>query len=128
MHATFVGGASEYDIAVLEVQGSEVLRNSSAEEAVVGSSDAVVAGEVFAVGNAEGEGISVTSGAISVDSEYPRFSLFGRDGFVGKPQGNILSGHAHRRRDQFGQFGRRPVRRAGKADRHHQRQADGHAE
>lgn len=71
IHATFVGGASEYDIAVLEVQGSEVLRNSSAEEAVVGSSDAVVAGEkVFAVGNAEGEGISVTSGAISVDSEY----------------------------------------------------------
>lgn len=71
IHATFVGGASEYDIAVLEVQGSEVLRNSSAEEAVVGSSDAVAAGEkVFAVGNAEGEGISVTSGAISVDSEY----------------------------------------------------------
>lgn len=130
IHATFVGGASEYDIAVLEVQGSEVLRNSSAEEAVVGSSDAVVAGEkVFAVGNAEGEGISVTSGAISVDSEYITIqSILGETDSSGNLKEIILSGHAHRRRDQFGQFGRRPVRRAGKADRHHQRQADGHAE
>lgn len=44
---------------------------SSIHATFVGGSDAVVAGEkVFAVGNAEGEGISVTSGAISVDSEY----------------------------------------------------------
>ncbi len=69
--ATYVGGAMQYDIAVLKVQGSEVLRNSSAEEAEIGSSEAATVGEkVFAIGNPEGEGISVTQGALSVDSEY----------------------------------------------------------
>lgn len=69
--ATYIGGSMTYDIAVLEVQGSSVLRNSSAEAAEIGDSESVTAGEkVFAVGNPEGEGISVTEGALSVESEY----------------------------------------------------------
>ena len=69
--ATYVGGSADYDIAVLKVQGSEILRESSAEEAEIGSSEEITTGEkVFAIGNPEGDGISVTEGIISVDSEY----------------------------------------------------------
>lgn len=72
IQAQFVGGSADHDVAVLRVQGSEVLKNSQiASPATMGSSNDVVVGEkVFAIGNAEGEGISVTSGVISVDSEY----------------------------------------------------------
>ena len=71
MKATFVGGSMDYDIAVLKIQGSSVLKNSEATEAVLGDSNDVCVGEkVFAIGNPEGAGISVTSGALSVDSEY----------------------------------------------------------
>ena len=69
--ATFVGGAMDYDIAVLKVEGSEFLKNSVATAATFGDSDTVNVGEkVFAIGNPEGAGIAVTSGAISVESEY----------------------------------------------------------
>ena len=68
--ATYVGGAMNYDIALLEVQGSDILRESDAEAAEIGSSEDLRAGErVYAIGNPEGEGISVTEGVISVDSE-----------------------------------------------------------
>ncbi|MBQ8291433.1 MAG: trypsin-like peptidase domain-containing protein [Clostridia bacterium] len=68
--ATFVGGAMAYDIAILEVSGSEYLKESCATEAKIGSSEDMAVGEkVFAVGNANGLGISVTSGILSVPSE-----------------------------------------------------------
>lgn len=68
--ATFVGGAMYYDIAILEISGSEYLKNSVATEAIIGSSETVEQGEkVFAIGNANGLGISVTSGILSVPSE-----------------------------------------------------------
>lgn len=71
MEATFVGGAMDYDIALLKVEGSEVLKDSIAQEANFGNSDDVRIGEkTYVIGNPEGAGIAVTSGAISVDSEY----------------------------------------------------------
>ncbi len=70
IHASYVGGAMNYDIAVLRVQNSEILKQSVAEEAKIGNSETLTVGErVFAIGNAEGEGISVTEGVLSVDSE-----------------------------------------------------------
>lgn len=69
--ATFVGGSMDYDIAVLKVEGSSVLQNSLATAAELGDSNEVIPGEkVFVIGNPEGGGISVTSGVLSVDSEY----------------------------------------------------------
>ena len=69
--ATYVGGAMDYDIAVLKVSGSEVLKNSALEEAKIGNSDTCKAGEnVFVIGNAEGDGLSITDGVLSVESEY----------------------------------------------------------
>ena len=68
---TYVGGAMDYDIAVLKVEGSKFLQQSIATAATFGDSDTVNVGEkVFAIGNPEGAGIAITSGAISVESEY----------------------------------------------------------
>lgn len=70
IHASYVGGAMNYDIAVLRVENSEILKQSVAEEAKIGDSETLTVGErVFAIGNAEGEGISVTEGVLSVESE-----------------------------------------------------------
>lgn len=68
--ASYVGGSMLYDVAVLKVEGDEVLRNSTAT-AVRTAKNGVTAGEkVYAIGNASGGGISVSSGAVSVESEY----------------------------------------------------------
>lgn len=68
--ATYVGGSMNYDIAVLKIEGSEILKNSSAEAAEFADSNEVAVGQTaIAVGNAKGSGISVTSGIVSVDSE-----------------------------------------------------------
>ena len=68
--ATYVGGSMTYDIAVLKVTGSELLKSSSASQVSVGDSNQITVGsKALAVGNPEAEGISVTEGIISVDSE-----------------------------------------------------------
>lgn len=73
--ATYVGGSLNYDIAVLKVTSSDVLK-SAIERHVVSSvefanSNNVRAGQTsIAIGNPEAEGISVTCGIVSVDSEY----------------------------------------------------------
>ena len=71
MEATYVGGSMNYDIAVLKITGNDVLKNSSALAVSVFNSNLLIVGDTaIAIGNAEGEGISVTRGIISVDSEY----------------------------------------------------------
>ncbi len=87
--ARFVGGAMDYDIAILKVEGSEALQNSQAAEAVLGNSEQVVVGEeTYAIGNPAGAGIAVTNGILSVDSEYIGISALDnrdvnpRDGYV----------------------------------------------
>lgn len=68
--ASFVGGSVNYDIAVIKITGSEVLKNSYATVApLANSNDVRVFDTVYAVGNAAGGGLSVTNGIISVESE-----------------------------------------------------------
>ena len=68
--ATYIGGSMTYDLAVLKVTGSEIIKNSYALAASIASlADVSVLDEVIAVGNPEGFGISVTKGIVSVDSE-----------------------------------------------------------
>ena len=77
--ATYVGGSMYYDIAVLKISNSEILRSSAAVPATIGDSNKIVAGQTaIAVGNPEAAGISVTSGVVSVPSEY--ISMTGADG------------------------------------------------
>lgn len=78
MKASYVGGSLEYDIAVLKIEGSEVIRHSLATAATFADSDKVaVLDECIVVGNADGDGMSVTTGIVSVDSE--QLSLVGAD-------------------------------------------------
>lgn len=75
--ATFVGGAMDYDIALLKVEGSEKLKNSALTAAELGDSNSVKVGaKTFAIGNSNGLGVSVTGGLLSVDSETIYMSSF----------------------------------------------------
>lgn len=79
--ATLLGGSIDYDIAVLKVEDSEVLKNSYATATTLGDSDLVrVFDCVYAVGNAEGDGMSATKGIVSVESES--LQLEGADGSI----------------------------------------------
>lgn len=67
--ASFVGGSAYYDIAVLRVDASETLKNSCATAVSVSQTAITVGQTAMAIGFPEGEGMSVTSGIVSVDSE-----------------------------------------------------------
>lgn len=66
----YLGGSMEYDIAVAKVKDASKITNSNAKPITVCYDDAVVGETVVAIGNPEAEGISVTKGIVSVDSEY----------------------------------------------------------
>ncbi len=69
--AVYVGGSADYDIAVLKITGSDIIKKSSARAALISDSDKIaVLDSVFAVGNPLGAGISATRGAVNVESEY----------------------------------------------------------
>lgn len=69
--ATIVGATATYDIAVLEITGSEVFRSEYLRAVEFGNSNLIGAGDsILAVGNPEAAGISATAGIVSVDSEY----------------------------------------------------------
>ena len=77
--ATYIGGTTAYDIAVIKIEGSEILKNSYAKAAELGKSANVrVFDTVYAVGNPEASGFSATQGIISVRSE--NLELEGADG------------------------------------------------
>ena len=70
LSAKYVGGSSSYDIAVLKIEGSELLKGADIEAAILGNSELVsIADTVMAVGNANGDGISLTLGYINIESE-----------------------------------------------------------
>lgn len=69
--ATYLGGTMTYDIAVLKIQ-SDYLSSSSgnAYHAVTINTEVPTAGDsIIAIGNPEAEGLSVTSGIVSVPTE-----------------------------------------------------------
>ena len=74
IQAHFIGGAMDYDIALLRVNSASLnsyVNNYSLTSAHFGDSESVTVGEkVFAIGNSNGLGISATNGIISVESEH----------------------------------------------------------
>ena len=71
IEATYVGGSLYYDIAVLRVEDSDLIKESDVTAVEVFDSDNIVVGDTaIAIGNAQGYGISASYGIISVDSEY----------------------------------------------------------
>ena len=80
IEAEYVGGSEQYDIAVLKVSGSEVLKNSDYLEAEVYDSDLVSIGSTaIAIGNPGAGGIAVTRGVISIDSTYTEIEITNSD-------------------------------------------------
>ena len=68
--ATYVGGSMNYDIAVLKVNNSDVLRESNSVAATFADSNNIsVLDTAIAIGNPEGRGISATVGAVNIESE-----------------------------------------------------------
>ena len=71
IRATYIGGSEIYDIAVLKVTNSEILKNSMALKVEYVNSDTLQVGDIaIAIGNPENNGISATQGIISLESEY----------------------------------------------------------
>ena len=79
IEATVVGGSAYSDVAVLKVTGSEVLKNSAAQAAELAEGEVVVGQTAIAVGYPAAEGISATSGIVSVDSETITLNIEGKN-------------------------------------------------
>ncbi|MDD3831250.1 MAG: S1C family serine protease [Clostridia bacterium] len=81
--AEYVGGSSTNDIAVLKITNSDQIKNCYVTQVEVANSDLVTVGEsVFAIGNPSGEGIGVSSGIVSVDSQTTTIGAPNGDGTV----------------------------------------------
>lgn len=78
-NATVVGASITYDIALLKVTGSELLKRSQAEAASFAAEEDVYLGEeVYTIGNAEGCGMSATRGIITKDREIVPLNISDR--------------------------------------------------
>ena len=73
--ATYLGGSASYDVAVLKVTGSNVIKNSNVVAANVDIGQIYAGETVVAVGNPDGAGISATKGIVSVDCEQISLTL-----------------------------------------------------
>lgn len=67
--ATYVCGTADYDVAILSVNNSEVLKNANAHAVTFSDSNYLSVGQkAYAIANVNGS-INMTSGVVSVDSE-----------------------------------------------------------
>lgn len=69
IEAEYIGGAMNYDIAILKVATADLLKYNASAKAVTLANNYSLAETAIAIGNPESDGISVTSGIISVVSE-----------------------------------------------------------
>lgn len=77
IHAEYVGGSSTYDIAVLKVTESALLKESGAKAVSLNTSSPVLGETCVAIGNPNTFGIAVNKGVVSVDSEYVYMTVAG---------------------------------------------------
>ena len=76
INAEVIGASVTYDIALLKVSGSAVLKRSDARAAEFSDNENVYVGQqVYTVGNPEGEGMGTTLGTVSKDSQSVSLSL-----------------------------------------------------
>lgn len=71
----YVGGTITYDIAVLRARTSDVKAINEDAKAVTLADEYHVGEAAIAIGNPEGNGLSVTQGIISTESEYITLSI-----------------------------------------------------
>ncbi len=70
VNASYIGGSIDYDIAILKVNTTDLTINNEDTRAVDIADGYKVGDDVYAIGNSDGAGTSVTKGIVSVDSEY----------------------------------------------------------
>ena len=85
--ATYYGGMMDYDLAILHVQNSELLKTSDARAADIGADSSVVAGEpVYAIGNPLNRNIAVTAGVVSREEEFANVTAADESGAITLPE------------------------------------------
>lgn len=72
----FIGGSLSYDLALLKVENSNVLKESYARAVEFSPTQPHLGQTAIAIGNPLGYGISATTGIISVESEYIMYNDF----------------------------------------------------
>lgn len=73
----YVGGAAEYDLAIIKANTQDVLKINPNVKAITFAEEYYVGQKAIAIGNPNGEGISATQGIISVDNEYITLAVDG---------------------------------------------------
>lgn len=74
---TYIGGSASSDIALLRANLAQIQAVNPNVKPVTFAKSYCVGETVYAIGNAEGEGISATTGIVSVDSEQVSLSVDG---------------------------------------------------
>lgn len=70
IQATYIGGTSKYDIAVLKIENSDEIKKSSCAAATIASSNNVHIGEyVCAIGNSRARNLRITTGVVAVEED-----------------------------------------------------------
>lgn len=77
INCEFVGGSITADIAIVKAKTSDVTAINENVQAISFADDYSVGDTAIAIGNPEGEGISVTEGIVSVDNEYIYLAIDG---------------------------------------------------
>ena len=77
IECTYVGGSVEYDLAVLQAKTEDVRKINENVAAVTLAENYRVGQTAIAIGNPNGDGISVTQGIVSVDNELISLSIDG---------------------------------------------------
>ena len=78
IRAVCVGGSRTYDIAILKVTESEILKNSNAQEIEFSTENVSLGQTCYAIGNTSEYGITVTQGIVSVESEEISMTVGGK--------------------------------------------------
>ena len=77
IHAEYVGGSSTYDIAILKVTESSLLKEFGAKAVTLNTNAPILGETCISIGNANTYGIAVNKGVISVESEYVYMTVAG---------------------------------------------------
>ena len=82
VECTFIGGSMNYDIAILKVSTNSLKAVNPDAKAVTIADGYSLADTAIAIGNPEGDGVSVTSGIVSVVSEEITMTRVDKSGNV----------------------------------------------
>ena len=77
INCEYVGGSLTADIAIVKAKTSDVKAINENVRGITFADDYAVGDTAIAIGNPEGEGISVTEGIVSVDNEYINLAIDG---------------------------------------------------